>query len=114
MTFGSYRLVAPLGRGGMGEVWRAQHRTLERSAAIKLIRADQGGDEEHARRFHREAQAIAALKSAHTVQLYDFGATDDGTLYLVMELLDGLNLEELTERCGPADAAGGAHPGTSL
>jgi len=108
---GSYRLGDLIGRGGMGEVWHATHRMLARPAAIKLIRpealaADGGSRAELiAARFRREADAAARLKSPHTVQLYDFGATDDGRLYLAMELLDGINLDQLVRRDGPLPAA---------
>ncbi len=103
---GSYRLVERLGEGGMGEVWRAQHRMLARPAAIKLIRPEVLGATrldgmQVLRRFEREAQATALLRSAHTVELYDFGRADDGTFYYVMELLDGFDLSELVERFGP-------------
>jgi serine/threonine-protein kinase len=103
---GSYQLVERLGVGGMGEVWRAEHRMLVRPAAIKLIRPEMLGatalDGQHVlRRFEREAQATALLRSAHTVELYDFGRADDGTFYYVMELLDGFDLNELVERFGP-------------
>jgi serine/threonine-protein kinase len=103
---GSYQLVERLGSGGMGEVWRAKHRMLARPAAIKLIRPEMLGTNLTAatsalKRFEREAQATANLRSPHTVELYDFGITDDGTFYYVMELLDGLDLETLVERYGP-------------
>ena len=100
---GSYRLETLLGRGGMGEVWRASHRTLARPAAIKLIRPESlGGDPGLAAdRFEREAQAIASLESPHTVALYDYGSTPEGTLFYVMELLDGVDLEELVREYGP-------------
>jgi serine/threonine-protein kinase len=93
----------------MGEVWRARHRLLIRPAAIKLIRPEAiaalSGDREMLmRRFEREARATAALKSPHTVQLYDFGATEDGRLYYVMELLDGIDLETLVRQYGPQPA----------
>jgi len=108
---GSYELVEPLGRGGMGEVWRARHKLLARPAAIKLIRAEALGlqkgqlAERMVRRFEREAQATAALNSPHSVELYDFGVTGDGTFYYVMEILHGLDLETLVRRFGavPAD-----------
>ena len=105
--FGSYRLVAPLGRGDMGEVWRAEHQLLARPAAIKLIRpemlgaADDEGRRATLRRFEREAQATALLRSPHTIQLYDFGVTDEGTFYYVMELLEGFDLETVVARFGP-------------
>jgi serine/threonine-protein kinase len=103
---GSYRLDVLLGRGGMGEVWRASHRMLARPAAIKLIRRDTL-DRDPALaatavdRFEREAQVIASLQSPHTVELYDFGITDDGSLFYVMELLEGVNLEVLVRKFGP-------------
>ena len=103
---GSYRLERKLGEGGMGEVWMARHRLLARPAAIKLIRAEAlDGDEQRAevllRRFEREAQATASLRSPHTIDLYDFGRTEDGAFYYVMELLDGMNLEDLVRQYGP-------------
>jgi serine/threonine-protein kinase len=104
---GSYQLTELLGRGGMGEVWRAEHQMLARSAAVKLIRTDGGGSgsgetpESHLMRFEREAQATAQLRSPHTIQIYDFGITDDRTFYYVMELLDGISLEELVMARGP-------------
>ena len=104
---GSYELTDLLGRGGMGEVWRAEHQMLARSAAIKLIRSDGSGSgsgqtpDSNLMRFEREAQATAQLRSPHTIQIYDFGITEDRTFYYVMELLDGLSLEELVSRRGP-------------
>ena len=103
---GSYRLEEVLGRGGMGEVHRATHRMLARPAAIKLIRPDvlaSGGDMQSVviERFKREASAAAELRSPHTIELYDFGVSADGTFYYVMELLDGLDLESLVTKHGP-------------
>jgi hypothetical protein len=102
---GSYQLDRLLGRGGMGEVWRAQHRMLARPAAIKLIQPEMlgGGDggDVVLRRFEREAQATGDLSSPHTIRLYDFGVTEEGVFYYVMELLDGLNLDAMVERHGP-------------
>jgi serine/threonine-protein kinase len=108
---GQYVLEEKIGSGGMGEVWRAHHRLLIRPAAIKLIRPEalvstSSDPELLMRRFEREARATAALKSPHTVQLYDFGATDDGVLYYVMELLDGLDLDTLVKRDGPLPPSG--------
>ncbi len=107
---GSYQLGELLGRGGMGEVYKATHRMLARPAAIKLIRTETLGavDEEAAKlaitRFRREAEAAANLRSQHTVELYDFGVTGDGTLYLVMEFLNGMDLETLVRTTGPLSA----------
>jgi serine/threonine-protein kinase len=104
---GSYQLGELLGRGGMGEVYKATHRMLARPAAIKLIRPEMLGavGDEAAKlamtRFRREAEAAANLRSQHTVELYDFGVTADGTLYLVMEYLEGMDLETLVREKGP-------------
>ena len=96
---GSYRLMSKLGEGGMGEVWRAEHRQLARPAAIKLMR-NLGSGTEFATRFEREAQVIASLRSRNTIGLYDYGVADDGALYYVMELLDGMDLEHLVAEHG--------------
>lgn len=108
---GSYVLEELLGRGGMGEVWMARHRRLCSGAAVKLIRpevlAQKTGREAHVlrRRFEQEARATAALRSPHTVALHDFGVSEDGSFYYAMELLEGLDLEELIERFGPQPPA---------
>ncbi|HEU4893966.1 MAG TPA: serine/threonine-protein kinase [Vicinamibacterales bacterium] len=112
---GSYQLGELLGRGGMGEVYRATHRMLARPAAIKLIRPEMLGGSDPAAaqlavtRFRREAQTAANLRSPHTVELFDFGITDDQTLYFVMELLEGLNLESLVRRHGVLPAGRVVH-----
>jgi serine/threonine-protein kinase len=99
----------------MGEVWRARHKMLARPAAIKLIRAEALGlqkgplAERLLRRFEREAQATAALHSPHTIELYDFGVTADGTFYYVMEILHGLDLENLVRQFGPVPAERAIH-----
>lgn len=103
---GPYELIERLGQGGMGEVWRARHRTLGKLVAIKLIRAGTLGasveaDREILRRFEREAHVAAALRSPHAIQLQDFGVTPEGAFFQVMELLDGLDLRQLVERFGP-------------
>lgn len=106
---GSYILDTLLGRGGMGEVWKATHKTLARAAAIKLIRSEilqsSTGRQENLlrRRFEREAQVTARLSSPHTVALYDFGQAQDGSFYYVMELLEGIDLQSLVDRYGPMD-----------
>jgi serine/threonine-protein kinase len=104
---GSYVLGDLLGGGGMGEVYKATHRMLARPAAIKLIKPEvlAAHDRQSAglavARFRREAEAAAKLRSPHTVELYDFGVTEDGTFYLVMELLEGMELESLVRKEGP-------------
>jgi serine/threonine-protein kinase len=106
---GSYRLTERLGAGGMGEVWRAEHRLLARQAAIKLIRKEalEGAMipvHELRDRFRLEAQTLAMLRSRHTIDLFDYGVTEDGTFFFVMELLDGIDLESLVVRYGPQPA----------
>ncbi|MDA3961843.1 MAG: serine/threonine-protein kinase [Planctomycetota bacterium] len=97
--FGAYRLTRMVGRGGMGEVWAAEHRLLARPTAIKLLSVRNDGPALD--RFVREARMTAALRCPHTVQLYDYGTSIDGQAYYAMELLDGVDLERLVERHGP-------------
>ena len=97
---GQYVLTTPLGSGGMGEVYLAEHRFLRRPCAVKLIRAEQAGDAATLRRFELEAQATAALTHPNTVQIYDYGIADDGTFFYVMEYLPGTTLESLLETEG--------------
>ena len=112
---GSYQVGDLIGHGGMGDVYRATHRLLARPAAIKLIRPEALGAEGPDRaqvvieRFRREARAAANLKCPHTIELYDFGTSDDGTFYYVMELLNGLDLRELVGRYGQLGAPRTVH-----
>jgi serine/threonine-protein kinase len=112
---GSYRLGELLGRGAMGEVYRAEHRMLARPAAVKLVRQDSVGVDDPDRRrrigqrFEREVQVTARLRSPHTVSVYDYGITEDGTFYYVMELLEGLDLETLVRSFGPVPAGRAVH-----
>ena len=111
---GSYRLVSRLGQGAMGEVWRAEHSSLARPAAIKLIHPEAlgGGHDDPsslAARFEREAQATAMLCSPHTIRVYDFGQARDGSFYYVMELLEGIDLERFVRRYGPMPPARAVH-----
>ena len=112
---GSYRLEERLSEGGMGEVYRASHRMLARPAAIKLILPEKLGSitPEYSnvlrQRFRLEAESVASLRSPHTVSLYDFGVAQDGRLFLVMELLEGLDLESLVRRHGPLPPARVVH-----
>jgi serine/threonine protein kinase len=107
---GSYELLERIGEGGMGEVWRARHRLLARPAAIKLIRADVLGSSSRMRdafirRFEREARETARLGSTHTIDVYDFGVTENGDFYYVMELLEGISLERYIRLFGPMEPA---------
>ena len=107
---GSYELIDKIGEGGMGEVWRARHRLLARPAAIKLIRRELLGSSHRTReaalwRFEREARETAALRSIHTIDVYDFGITESGDFYYVMELLHGISLDRFVQRFGPMEPA---------
>ncbi|HKI85614.1 MAG TPA: protein kinase, partial [Thermoanaerobaculia bacterium] len=100
---GPYEIVAPLGAGGMGEVYRARDTRLNREVAVKVLPAHLAESPELRQRFEREAKAISQLSHPHICTLYDVG-NDDGVEYLVMELLDGESLaERLTQGALPAD-----------
>jgi eukaryotic-like serine/threonine-protein kinase len=106
---GQYTLHERIGGGGMGEVYRASHRLLRRPCAVKLIRPDLEGAEEHLARFEREVQETAALTHPNTVAVYDYGRSDDGTFYYVMEYLPGKSLQDLVESGGRLPPARVAH-----
>jgi serine/threonine protein kinase len=91
-NLGKYRVLEPLGRGGMAQVYKAYHPQLDRYVAIKVLRSDLVEDAEFLARFRREARAVAALRHPHIVQIYDFDAQDD-LYYMVMELLEGDTLK---------------------
>jgi serine/threonine protein kinase len=99
-----YRLLRPLGRGGMGSVWRAEHLTLNSAVALKLIETPDETDPTSLQRFLREARLAAALRSPHVVQMFDYGV-DQQTPYIAMELLEGESLAERLERVGRLSAA---------
>ena len=101
---GRYELVSALGKGGMGTVWRAVQHPLDREVAVKVLRRDGLSVDESRRalrRFFKEARAIASLHHPHVIPLYDFGESDRGDFYLVMELLPGKALSEVIHREGP-------------
>ncbi len=101
---GSYELLELIGRGAMGEVWRARHQLLARPAALKTIRRDRASlTPEHLSQLWREARITARLTSPHTVRLFDYGVTEGGICFYAMELLRGVDLQELVERTGPVD-----------
>ncbi len=91
---GHYKIIAPLGKGGMGEVYRARDTRLDREVAIKILPADFAKDADRLKRFEQEARATSALNHPNILTVYDFG-THEGAPYLVMELLEG---EELRAR----------------
>jgi serine/threonine-protein kinase len=101
---GQYQLGRRLGAGGMGEVYLAEHQLLKRPCAIKLVRPSNAADPRALARFEREVRATAGLSHWNTVEIYDYGRTDDGTFYYVMEYLPGLSLADLVARHGPLPA----------
>ena len=99
--FGQYRLKDKLGAGGMGEVYRAEHMLLKRPCAIKLIKASKETDAGALAHFEREVRSTARLSHWNTVEIFDYGHTDDGVFYYVMEYLPGKSLDDLVEEYGP-------------
>lgn len=91
---GRYRIESILGEGGMGIVYRAVHVELDKRVAVKMLRADMANDETVAKRFVQEAKALSRIVHAHIVEVFDFGRTEDGLAYFVMEYLEGRSLRE--------------------
>lgn len=98
---GRYRLLRRIGRGGMGEVWRAEDRALRRSVALKILSPEHGRKPSRVARFEREIQATAAISHPNVVRIHDWGVTDDGVWYYAMDLLGGTDLGSAVKRCGP-------------
>lgn len=101
---GVYTLLRRLGGGGMGDVFLAEHRLLKRPCAVKLIRKDRENDESTITRFQNEVQATARLTHPNTVEIYDYGITDSGMFFYVMEYLPGMSVQEMVDRTGPLPA----------
>lgn len=106
---GQYQLKRRLGIGGMGEVYLAEHVLLKRPCVVKLIRADRANDPVTQARFEREVRATATLTHWNTVEIFDYGHTDDGTFYYVMEYLPGQSLQEIVAIDGPLPVGRALH-----
>src|SRR6187551_1834941 len=91
---GAYEIVAPLGAGGMGEVYRARDPKLGREIAIKILPSATASDPDRRQRFEQEARSASALNHPNILTIYDIGEAD-GTVYIAMELVDGKTLREL-------------------
>ena len=102
---GRYRLLAPIGKGGMGEVWLAWDLSLQRNVALKLLRVADDAGPDMVARFEREALATSRLQSPHVVQIFDYGASEDGLYYIAMEYLSGRDLGSMIEEEGPLPPA---------
>src|SRR6266849_7302211 len=98
-SLGPYEIVAPLGAGGMGEVYRARDSRLDRLVAIKILGPERVGREESKARFIMEAKAASALNHPNIVAIYDIGA-DQGVDYIAMEFVPGKTLDQLIGRNG--------------
>ncbi len=107
--FGQYRLGKQLGSGGMGEVFLAEHEMLKRPCAVKLIRPEVVLRAGSVERFEREVRINATLSHPNTVEIFDYGRTEDGTYYYVMEYLPGMSLANLVERHGPLPPGRAVH-----
>jgi len=99
--YGQYQLGQRLGAGGMGEVYMAEHQLLKRPCALKLIKPSSVSDPIALARFEREVKSSARLSHPNTIAIYDYGHTEDGTFYYVMEYLPGLSLQDLVTQYGP-------------
>ena len=100
---GTYRLDALIGEGGMGAVFRGRHVLLRRDVAIKVLHPDFARDSELVKRFDREAQSAARLNHPNCVQVTEFGSTDEGMKYLVMQLLEGTELQNVVDGPTPPE-----------
>ncbi|MFT3693465.1 MAG: serine/threonine-protein kinase [Kofleriaceae bacterium] len=110
-NLGRYRLIRRIGKGGMGEVWRAQDRALRREVALKILSPEYGRHPSSIARFEREIQATAEVAHPNVIRIHDWGVTDDGVWYYAMDLLRGLDLSSLVRATGPLPAALVAHLG---
>ena len=108
---GKYKILRLLGQGGMGSVYEAQNVAIGKKVALKFVLVDKNADPASLARFHREAQAISAVESAHIVQIFDSGQTESGEPFLVMQLLHGETLGSFMKREGKLSSqlAAGIH-----
>jgi serine/threonine-protein kinase len=109
LVAGKYELRGLIGQGGMGSVWEGRHTSLGTRVAIKFIDAEYAASEDARGRFDNEARAAATIQSKHAIQIFDHGTTEDGRLYIVMELLEGEPLDKRLARIHILSIADTAH-----
>ncbi len=113
-NLGRYRLARRIGKGGMGEVWRATDRALRRDVALKILSPEHGRHPAAIARFEREIQATSEVAHPNVVRIHDWGVTDDGVWYYAMDLLEGVDLATAIRQCGPMPAALVSHLGAGV
>src|SRR5215212_10328042 len=104
-----YRVLALIGSGGMGEVYRAEHVSLRRATALKFMRPAHRGDADALARFRREAEQASRIAHPNVAAIYDFGDTPDGLVFLAMEFIEGESLAQRLERDHRLDPTSAAH-----
>ncbi len=115
LLMGRYKLRECIGTGGFGAVYKALNTTMDQTVAIKVLRMDTGGiTPEQIKRFHREARTASQLRHPNTIRVFDFGETEDKTLFLVMEFLEGFPLDKLLAREGALPVERAVHIGIQL
>src|SRR5688572_7950781 len=95
---GRYEILARVGEGGMGVVYKARQLSIDRIIALKMLNPEMARDPNWVQRFYNEAKACSRLQHPNTIRMFDFGQTSDGRLFMTMEFLDGLSLRQALER----------------
>src|SRR6185369_11580116 len=98
---GKYRIDERLNEGGMGTVYRATHVLMDKTVAVKVLRPSFAADEKIVARFSREARAASRISHPHALSVTDFGESENGVVFLVMEFLSGSTLKEIIRQEGP-------------
>lgn len=98
---GKYEVIAKIREGGMGAIYKVRHRLLNELRVIKVMRPEVAESADQRKRFLREAQTATRLKHENVVSFYDFFVDDEGTAYMVMEYIEGINLRDMIRQCGP-------------
>jgi serine/threonine protein kinase len=111
---GRYRVLRKLGEGGMGAVYLAEQLSISRKVALKLLHREFARDREFVQRFHQEAKLAASLNDPRITTVFDFDQGDDGSLFIVMEYLEGTSLNDLIRREGPLDVARAVRLGVQI